>query len=85
MLEKTTMSRMVREFVEIGGELPLSALTARLSVLLAELPVGARDAMVRPRGDDFFGRSLQLTYLRPQTAAERARDAQYRPTAQRAA
>lgn len=79
------MSRMVREFVELGGQMPLSVLVGRLNALAAELPDGAADAVVRPRGDAIFGQTLQLTYLRPQTGAERALDARYTPVADQAA
>lgn len=64
------MTVMVREFVEIGSQANLEFLVGKLNDLLAELPQGAHDAVVRPCGDDAFGRYLQLTYLRPQTPAE---------------
>ena len=79
------MSRMVRDFIEIGGQMSLQQLAGRLTALISELPEGAQDAVVRPHGDAIFGQSLQLTYLRPQTAAERQLEARYMPPAERAA
>lgn len=79
------MSNMVRDFVDLGGQIPLKALADRLNNLLADLPEGYQDAIVRPRGDDIFGHSLQLTFLRPKTASERELEARYEPAEERVA
>ena len=41
------------------------------------LPEGAEDAKVQMKGDDVFGRRLTVSFLRPTTAEEAARDARY--------
>lgn len=43
------------------------------------LPAGAIEPKVQMRGDDVFGRHLTVSYLRPQTSEEVARDARYGP------
>ena len=56
------------------------SLDCMIDVLMAvrdRLPEGARDTKVQMRGDDVFGRQLTISYLRPQTAEEAARDARY--------
>lgn len=79
------MSRMVRDFVDLGGAMPLEVLIDRLNALVAALPEGSADAIVRPRGDAVFGQSLQLTYLRPQSESERELEARYAPRLEQAA
>jgi hypothetical protein len=70
------MSRMVRDFEEIGDTRSLDGLIARLSAVRAQLPDPAV-AEVRMRGDDIFGRRLSISYLRPQTRDEAECDARY--------
>lgn len=48
-----------------------------LSTVRDQLPEGAIDTKVQMRGDDLFGRQLSVTFLRPQTPEEAARDARY--------
>lgn len=50
-----------------------------LSSVRDQLPDGAVDPKVQMRGDDVFGRQLTVSYLRPQTGEEVARDARYGP------
>ena len=71
------MMRMVREFVEVESHIPLDRMIERLAEIRAELPEGASAVEVRTAGCDVFGRKLSITYLRPQTAEEIARDARY--------
>jgi len=70
------MSRMVREYVEIRDVSSIDALIAKLSAVRHSLP-NARDAQIRMRGDDVFGRMLSISYMRPQTPEEAALDARY--------
>lgn len=70
------MSRMVKDFVEIGDYTALDTLIEKL--------IEIRDGMapeaapeVRMRGDDVFGRHLSVAYFRPQTAEEIECDARY--------
>jgi hypothetical protein len=71
------MSRMIRDFVELKDGQTLDALIQQLSALRDHLPHGARDTRVRLRGDDVFGRTLSIGFLRPQTAEELALESRY--------
>lgn len=70
------MSRLVKDYIEIGDYTSLDALIARLAELRDSLPDGA-EAELRLRGDDVFGRHLSIGYFRPQTEEEAACDARY--------
>jgi hypothetical protein len=70
------MSRLVKDYVEIGDFTSLDALIAGLTELRDSLPEGA-DAELKIRGDDVFGRHLCIGFLRPQTAEEAACEAKY--------
>ena len=70
------MSRLVRDYVEIGDFASLDTLIARLSELRDSLPAEA-EAQIRMRGDDVFGRRLSIAFLRPQTADEAECEARY--------
>jgi hypothetical protein len=71
------MTRLVRDFFEIEDRVSLDHMIELLSAVRDRLPEGAADAKVQMRGDDVFGRRLTVSYLRPQTAEEAARDARY--------
>ena len=71
------MSRLVRDFVEVEDQVSLDRMIDLLSAARDQLPEGAEDASVRMQGDDVFGRRLTVSFLRPQTAEEAARDARY--------
>lgn len=71
------MTRMVRDFLEVEDQIPLDRMIETLAAVRDALPAGATDAKVRMRGDDVFGRRLTVSFLRPQTAEEMARDARY--------
>ena len=71
------MTRMVRDFFEVEDKVSLDRMIELLSSVRDRLPEGATDAKVQMRGDDVFGRQLTVSYLRPQTAEEAARDARY--------
>jgi hypothetical protein len=69
--------RLVRDFVEVSDRLPLDEVIRQLSAARDLLPAGAVEAEVRMSGDDVFGRRLMISFLRPQTPEEIARDARY--------
>jgi hypothetical protein len=69
--------RLVRDFVEIGDCLPLDEMIRRLAEAREMLPPGAMEPEVRMTGDDVFGRRLCISFLRPHTAEEIAREARY--------
>jgi hypothetical protein len=71
------MSRLVRDFFEVEDQVSLDHMIDLLSAVRDQLPEGAEGATVQMRGDDVFGRQLRVSYLRPQTAEEAARDARY--------
>ena len=71
------MTRMVRDFFEVEDQVSLDRMIDQLATLRDRLPEGAADAKVQMRGDDVFGRTLTVSYLRPQTHEEAARDARY--------
>ncbi len=68
------MTRLVRDYIEIGASHTLGALVERLTALRAELP---DDSEVLLRGDDLFGRRISVAYLRPLTAEEAACEARH--------
>lgn len=68
------MTRLVRDYIEVGAGHTLGALVDRLTALRAELP---DDSEVLLRGDDLFGRRISIAYLRPLTAEEAACEARY--------
>lgn len=77
------MTRMIRDFVEVNDHVSLDHLIQQLTELRSSLPISAA-ADVRMRGDDVFGRTLCISYLRPQTAEEAALDARYADALDRA-
>jgi hypothetical protein len=68
---------MVRDYFEVEDRVSLDRMIDQLATLRDRLPEGAADATVQMRGDDVFGRTLTVSYLRPLTAEEAARDARY--------
>jgi hypothetical protein len=71
------MTRLVRDFFEVEDQVSLDQMIDLLSAVRDRLPEGAEQAKVRMSGDDVFGRRLVVSYLRPQTAEETARDSRY--------
>ena len=63
------MSRRVKEFVEVGDQLSIDDLIAKLNEIRSGLPEGA-EAELRLRGDDVFGHRITISYFRDQTAEE---------------
>ena len=74
------MSRMIKDYVEIGDHASLDGLIARLTEIRDNLPPGA-EAELRVRGDDIFGRHLCIAFMRPLTADEAACEGRYAGTA----
>ena len=70
------MSRMIKDYVEIGDHASLDSLIGRLTEIRDSLPADA-GAEIRMRGDDIFGRHLSVGYLRPLTAEEAACEGRY--------
>lgn len=70
------MSRLVKDYIEIGEFTSLDELIARLSALRDSLTPEA-EAELRVRGDDNFGRHLAIGYKRPLTAEEAACERRY--------
>jgi hypothetical protein len=70
------MARFVKDFIDIKNHGTLDALIEQLAEVRASLPEGS-DAQVRMRGDDVFGRTLSISFQRPQTAEEAECDARY--------
>ena len=72
------MTRLIKDYLEVGDRMSLDDLIARLTQIRDDLPEGA-EANVRLRGDDHFGRHLVISFQRPLTAEERDCEARYRP------
>jgi hypothetical protein len=70
------MSRLIKDYVEIGDHASLDGLIARLTEIRDSLPPAA-DAEIRIRGDDVFGRHLCVGFLRPLTEEEAACEGRY--------
>lgn len=70
------MSRMVKDYVEIGDHMSLDDLIARLTEIREALP-DAANAELKIRGDDYFGRHLSIAFMRPLTAEEAACEGRY--------
>jgi hypothetical protein len=70
------MSRMIKDYIEVGDHLALDGLIARLTEIRDSLPASA-EAEIRMRGDDVFGRHLCVAFLRPLTADEAACEGRY--------
>jgi hypothetical protein len=70
------MSRLIKDYLEVGEHGSLDALIARLTEIRDSLPASA-EAEIRMRGDDVFGRHLCVGFLRPLTAEEAACEGRY--------
>ena len=76
------MSRMIKDFVEVGDHVSLDALIERLTQIRDMLPVAA-EPEIKMRGDDVFGRRLCIGFLRPLTDEEAACEGRYAPDRRR--
>ncbi|MEA3012292.1 MAG: hypothetical protein QOD42_837 [Sphingomonadales bacterium] len=70
------MTRMIKDYVEIGDHESLDSLIERLTEIRDSLQPDAQ-AEIRMRGDDIFGRHLCIGFLRPLTAEEAACEGRY--------
>ena len=70
------MSRLIKDYVEVGDHTSLDALIERLVAIRDSLPPSA-EAELRMRGDDIFGRHLCIAFMRPLTAEEAACEGRY--------
>lgn len=70
------MSRMIKDYAEIGDHASLDTLIERLTEIRDGLPPGT-EAELKLRGDDVFGRHLCIGFLRPLTADEEACEGRY--------
>ncbi len=68
--------RIVKDFVDIADYTSLDALIATLVSLRDTLGEDA-EAELRLRGDDVFGRTLSVSYMRPLTDEEAACEGRY--------
>ncbi len=74
--EAATVSRRVKDFIDISEYTSLDDLIRYLETIRDNLPA-EHEAELRIRGDDVFGRRLTITYLREQTPDELELDAKY--------
>ena len=65
------MSRLIKDYVEVGDHASLDDLIERLIDIRDSMPTTA-EAEIRVRGDDHYGRHLCVAYFRPLTAEEAA-------------
>ena len=70
------MTRMIKDYVEIGDFSSLDEAIARLCAVRDSLPPEAQ-AEIRIRGDEVFGRHLCVAFLRPLNAEEAACEGRY--------
>jgi len=70
------MTRMIKDYVEIGDHASLDSLIERLTEIRDNLSPDAQ-AEMKMRGDDIFGRHLCIGYLRALTAEEAACEGRY--------
>jgi hypothetical protein len=70
------MSKLVKDYVELGDCVSLDGLIEKLIEVRDGLP-GESSPEVKMRGDDVFGRHLAISYFRPQTAEEAECDSRY--------
>jgi hypothetical protein len=70
------MSRMIKDYVEVGDHASLDDLIARLTEIRDGLPPNS-EAELRMRGDDIFGRHLSIGFMRPLMAEEAACEGRY--------
>jgi hypothetical protein len=66
---RVTMSRRVKEFVDIMDHVSLDELISNLVDVRDSLPENS-EAELRLRGDDVFGHRITVTYFRDQTEEE---------------
>ena len=70
------MTRMIKDYAEIGEFTSLDDAIARLTEIRDSLPPAA-EAELSIRGDVSFGRHLCVSFMRPLTAEEAACEGRY--------
>lgn len=70
------MTRMIKDYVEIGEFTTLDEAIERLTEIRDSLPPEA-EAQMSIRGDVLFGRHLCVAFMRPLTAEEAACEGRY--------
>ena len=70
------MPRRVKDFIDISEYTSLDRLIRYLETIRDNLPPD-HDAELRIRGDEVFGRRLQITYFREQTPDEAELETKY--------
>jgi len=70
------MTRMIKDYVEIGEFSTLDEMISRLAEIRDNLPPEA-ETELRIRGDAVFGRHLCVGFMRPLTAEEAACEGRY--------
>ena len=70
------MPRRVKDFIDISEYTSLDDLIRYLETIRDNLPPDG-EAEMKIRGDEVFGRRLQITYFREQTADEAELEAKY--------
>ena len=71
-----SMTRMIKDYVEIGEFATLDEMIARLTEIRDSLPPEA-EAELSIRGDVSFGRHMCVSFMRPLTAEEAACEGRY--------
>jgi len=70
------MSRRVKEYIDIGDFSSLDELIEKLVAVRDNLPAFA-EAELRLKGDEIFGRTLSISYMREQSDEEASYDERY--------
>jgi len=70
------MSRLIKDYLEVGDHLSLDDLIAQLEAVRDKLPRGS-GANVKMRGDDVFGRHLCVVFDRSLSQAEADCESRY--------
>lgn len=72
------MTRMVRDYVQVGAYASLDQFIEQLAAIRDSLPAEA-EAQVQVRGDDYYGRHFAIAFNRPLTPAEAEMEGRYAP------
>lgn len=70
------MTRMVRDYVQVGAYASLDQFIEQLSAIRDSLPADA-EAQVHMRGDDYYGRHFAIAFNRPLTFEEAEVEGRY--------
>jgi hypothetical protein len=70
------VTRMIKDYVEVGEHVSLDALISHLTHIRDGLSEGA-DARMHVRGDAVFGRHICVGFMRPLTVEEAAVEGRY--------